>query len=164
MENFSGMSDSLNIDNTPNIATTVTTAAVANSGVYVTLVESLPFLWVGLLLCLCSVFFGISKARAKKEKVTVKKCVDGFIGKVIKYSCWSLLGCSFAWAFQVMWLKYFIIGAVYLIELDGIYDNFCESKEIENKLHFSGLLNIFRKGGDLIKKKEEEIVEDEEIK
>lgn len=146
MDKIVEMSDTMSIDNTPNVATTVTTAAVANSGVYTTLVDSLPFLWVGLLLCLSSVFFGISKARAKGEKITLKKCVDGFIGKLIKYSCWSLLGCSFAWAFNVLWLRYVIIGAVYLIELDGIYDNYCESKGIENRLHFSNLLDIFKKG------------------
>lgn len=146
MESY--MQDGLNMDNTATPTVAITTAAVADNnvgGVYLTLIESLPFLWVGLLLCITSVFFGLAKARAKNETITIKKCVDGFIGKIIKYSCWSLLACSFAWAFQIIWLKYVIVGAVYLIELDGIYDNYCESKGIKNKLNFSGLIDLFKK-------------------
>lgn len=142
------MQSNFNVNSSSTPAVAVATATVADSnvnGVYLTLIDSLPFLWVGLLLCITSVFFGIAKARAKNETLTIKKCVDGFIGKVIKYSCWSLLGCSFAWAFQISWLKYVIIGAVYLIELDGIYDNYCESKGIKNKINFSNLIDIFKK-------------------
>lgn len=135
-----------NIDTT-NTTTTVT-ALVVGSGVYGTLVESLPFLWVGLLLCLTSIPFGIAASLKKGEKFSFRKFIKSTTEKLVKYACWSLLGCSFSVAFSIPYINLIIIGAIYFIELDDIYSQYCFCKNIKPIINFKNLIKSFRKNGE----------------
>lgn len=126
---------------------------VTASGIAVTTVvffreaitNMIPWLIVSIPLILLDLDFGIKSARHRGERVRFSRAFRRTFGKMVEYFAWVCFAATAALAFEIEWIDWVVLGAVYINELASIVSNYLETKDIEFSISSLWKL-IFKKG------------------
>jgi len=135
------------------VSTNNTTTNIAASGVAVTTVlffreavmNMIPWLAASIPLILLDLDFGIKAATYRGERIRFSKAFRRTFGKMVEYFAWVCFAATASLAFNIDWVEWVVLGAVYINELASIAGNYFETKGIE--LSLVGLWKIIFKNG-----------------
>jgi hypothetical protein len=120
-----------------------------------------PLKWLafcGIILIIADLRFGVMASKKRGEIIRTSRAVRRSINKLIDYTCWVLLACAlehtFAVPFHIPLLPTLVMLVVYGVELNSIFANYFEYKDINIQVNFLGF----------IKKKVEGLFEIKEVK
>lgn len=115
-------------NNNANLAVQTTTTAVMTNYFYSYYVAMLPWFAAAVPLILIDLILGRKKARARGEKVTIGKSIKMTIDKSLSYICWIMLSTTLSVAFSLDFIKYFIMAAIYGLEVLSALNSWFESR------------------------------------
>lgn len=120
-----------------------------------------PLKWLalcGIILIVADLRFGVMASKKRGETIRTSRAVRRSINKLIDYTCWVLLACAlehtFAVPFHIPLLPTLVMLVVYGVELNSIFANYFEYKDINIQVNIFGF----------IKKKVEGLFEIKEVK
>lgn len=85
--------------------------------------DATPFFVCSAALILADLYFGVRAARKRGERVRVSKAMRRTVGKAFEYFCWVMLSATLQTTFGVKRIEYVILGAVMIMELSSIVQN-----------------------------------------
>jgi len=135
------------------VSTNNTTTNIAASGVAVTTVlffreavmNMIPWLAASIPLILLDLDFGIKAATYRGERIRFSKAFRRTFGKMVEYFAWVCFAATASLAFEIDWVEWVVLGAVYINELASIAGNYFETKGLELSLAAVWRF-IFKKG------------------
>ena len=124
------------------------------------LLEALtPLKWFalcGLILIVADLRFGIMASKKRGETIRTSRAIRRSVNKLIDYTCWVLLATAlehtFGIPFHMPLLPTLVMLVVYGVELDSIFKNYFEYRDIKAKV---SILNFFKKKIDIIEVEED---------
>lgn len=118
-----------------------------------------PLKWLafcGIILIIADLRFGIMASKKRGEKIRTSRAIRRSVNKLIDYTCWVLLACAlehtFAEPFHIPLLPTLVMLIVYGVEIDSIFSNYFEYRDINIKVSIVELIK--KKIGDLFEIKE----------
>lgn len=115
------------------------------------------FFFLGIILVLADLRFGIEASRARKEDIRFSRAIRRTINKMIDYLCWifvaGAIGMTFGVPFDVSLLPVLVMLVVYGIEINSCFSNYFESKGKKVRVN---IFKFFSKKTDIIEVEEEE--------
>lgn len=118
-----------------------------------------PLKWLafcGIILIIADLRFGIMASKKRGEKIRTSRAIRRSVNKLIDYTCWVLLACAlehtFAVPFHIPLMPTLVMLIVYGVEIDSIFSNYFEYRDINIKVSIVGLVK--KKIGDLFEIKE----------
>ena len=109
------------------------------------IINMIPWLIVSIPLILLDLNFGIKAARHRGEHIRFSRAFRRTFGKMVEYFAWVCFAATAALAFEIKWIEWVVLGAVYINELASIVSNYLETKDIEFSIPALWKL-IFKKG------------------
>lgn len=130
-----------------------TVTNVTASGIAVTtvvffrdaIIHMIPWLAASIPLIILDLDFGIKAATYRGERIRFSKAFRRTFGKMVEYFAWVCFAATASLAFNIDWVEWVVLGAVYINELASIAGNYFETKGIELSL-VSLWKFIFKKG------------------
>ena len=118
-----------------------------------------PLKWLafcGIILIIADLRFGVMASKKRGEVIRTSRAVRRSINKLIDYTCWVLLACAlehtFAVPFHIPLLPTLVMLVVYGVELNSIFANYFEYKDINIQVNIWGFIK--KKVGYLFEIKE----------
>ena len=103
----------------------------------------IPYALPSLVLIALDLIYGVKAAKYRGERVRMSTALRRTTTKIFTYLCWMILASTVALSFQVMWLEWIILGAVYINELASVVGNYYETKGL--KVKWANVINVFIK-------------------
>ena len=104
-----------------------------------------PWLFLGLVLVLVDLRFGLLAAKARKEEIRPSRAWRRTLNKAVDYLCWVTLAemCSrtFGVSMDSPIVGMAMLFIIYGIELNSCVNNYLEYKGIKKKWNFFKLVN-----------------------
>ena len=112
-------------------------------------IHMIPWLVCAVPLILLDLNFGIKAARSRNEQVRFSRAFRRTFGKVVEYFAWVCFAATAALAFEVRWVEYIVLGAVYVNELASIVGNYLETKGL--RMNWKYVVDtVFKLGGQKV--------------
>ena len=136
---------------------TTTFSAVTASGIATASVlcfreavtNMIPWLICAIPLILLDLNFGLKAAKCRSEKVRFSRAFRRTFGKIVEYFAWVCFAATASLAFEVKWVEYIVLGAVYVNELASIVGNYLETRGLQ--VNWKYVFNtIFKLGGQKV--------------
>jgi len=120
-------------------------SATAIAFLQAAVLRMIPYAIPSVVLIFLDLVYGVKAAIHRGEKVRLSTAVSRTITKAFTYICWIVLASTIALSFQVVWLEWVILGAVYANELVSVVGNYFETKglRVSWKGFFNAIISIF---------------------
>lgn len=105
----------------------------------------IPYSVAAVPLIILDLIYGIRAAKYRGERARLTTAVRRSMTKTFSYVCWLILATALALSFELKWIEWAVLGAVYLNELASIVGNYLETKGV--KFSYAGFVRLLFKNG-----------------
>ena len=131
---------------------TITASGIATASIIFfreAVTNMVPWLFCAIPLILLDLNFGVKAAKYRKETVRFSRAFRRTFGKIVEYFAWVTFAATASLAFEVKWVEFVVLGAVYANELASILGNYLETRGL--KVNWKYVADtIFKLGGQKV--------------